>query len=365
MNIAAWCKIFQTNPPNCGGIFDIDRRIKELEELRHRSQNPDLWNNPSEMQKVNRDIAVHEKTCEQWQELNSKIDDVSVLLEMAEEEKDEASFLEAVDEVNHLQKVVDELELKKLLDGETDLNSAFLSINSGAGGTEACDWAGMLCRMYSRYAEKMGYKVDILEQTSGEEAGIKSMTMNIQGPYAYGYLKAESGVHRLVRISPFDSNARRHTSFASVFSWPEVDDDIEVEVKTEDLKVDTYRASGAGGQHINTTDSAVRITHLPTGIVVQCQNQRSQHANRDTAMKMLRAALYEKELEERNKEKDEMNSQKKANEWGSQIRSYVMHPYQMVKDHRTSHETSQVQDVMDGDLDPFIFSFLKFIKEDA
>lgn len=317
------------------------------------------------MQKVNRDIAVHEKTCEQWQELNSKIDDVSVLLEMAEEEKDEASFLEAVDEVNHLQKVVDELELKKLLDGETDLNSAFLSINSGAGGTEACDWAGMLCRMYSRYAEKMGYKVDILEQTSGEEAGIKSMTMNIQGPYAYGYLKAESGVHRLVRISPFDSNARRHTSFASVFSWPEVDDDIEVEVKTEDLKVDTYRASGAGGQHINTTDSAVRITHLPTGIVVQCQNQRSQHANRDTAMKMLRAALYEKELEERNKEKDEMNSQKKANEWGSQIRSYVMHPYQMVKDHRTSHETSQVQDVMDGDLDPFIFSFLKFIKEDA
>ena len=211
---------------------------------------------------------------------------------------------------------------------------------------------------------KRGYKVEVLEMTSGEEAGIKSVTLNIQGPYAYGYLKAESGVHRLVRISPFDSNARRHTSFCSVFAWPEVDDDIDIEIRTEDLKVDTYRASGAGGQHVNTTDSAVRITHTPTGTVVQCQNQRSQHANRDTAMKMLRAALYEKEIEERNKEKDEMNSQKKANEWGSQIRSYVMHPYQMVKDHRTSEETSQVQDVMDGNLNDFIFSFLKFMKEE-
>ncbi|MCJ8277947.1 MAG: PCRF domain-containing protein, partial [Bdellovibrionales bacterium] len=208
-------------------------------------------------------------------------------------------------------------------------------------------------------------KVDVLEMTSGEEAGVKSVTLNIQGPYAYGYLKAESGVHRLVRISPFDSNARRHTSFASVFAWPEVDDDIDIEIRNEDLKVDTYRASGAGGQHINTTDSAVRITHTPTGIVVQCQNQRSQHANRDTAMKMLKAALYEKELEERNKEKDEMNAQKKANEWGSQIRSYVMHPYHMVKDHRTSQETSQVQTVMDGELNDFIFSYLKFLKEDA
>lgn len=315
------------------------------------------------MQKVNRDIAIHEKTCEQWQDLNDKIDDVSVLLDLAEEGEDEDSFNEAVEEINRLQTVIDELELKKLLDGESDVNSTFLSINSGAGGTEACDWAGMLYRMYTRYAEQAGYKVEVMEHTGGEEAGIKSVTLNIQGPYAYGYLKAESGVHRLVRISPFDSNARRHTSFASVFAWPEVDDDIDIEIRNEDLKVDTYRASGAGGQHINTTDSAVRITHTPTGIVVQCQNQRSQHANRDTAMKMLRAALYEKELEERNKEKDEMNSQKKANEWGSQIRSYVMHPYQMVKDHRTSQETSQVQDVMDGNLNDFIFSFLKFMKE--
>ena len=351
-------------PLNCGGIFDIERRLEELKELKHKAQNPDLWKNQSEMQKVSTSIAVHEKTCKQWQDLKDKIEDVAVLLDLAEEGEDEESFQEAVTEVERLQKVVDELELQKLLDGESDINSAFLSINSGAGGTEACDWAGMLYRMYTRYAEQAGYKVDVLELTSGDEAGVKSATLNIQGPYAYGYLKAESGVHRLVRISPFDSNARRHTSFASVFAWAEVDDDIDIEIRTEDLKVDTYRASGAGGQHVNTTDSAVRITHAPSGIVVQCQNQRSQHANRDTAMKMLKAALYEKEIEERNKEKDEMNSQKKANEWGSQIRSYVMHPYHMVKDHRTSQETSQVQDVMDGNLNDFIFSYLKFMKEE-
>lgn len=351
------------NPPNCGGIFDIDRRLVELKELRHKAENPDLWKNPEQMEKVNRQIAAHDKTCQQWQELQQKIDDVSVMLDMAEEEDDDPLFQEAVQELTSLQSVVNELELKKLLDGETDLNSAFLSINSGAGGTEACDWASMLFRMYTRYAEKAGYKVDVLEYTAGEEAGLKSATLNIQGPYAYGYLKAESGVHRLVRISPFDSNARRHTSFASVFAWPEVDDDIQIEIRPEDIKVDTYRASGAGGQHVNTTDSAVRITHKPSGIIVQCQNQRSQHANRDTAMKMLRAALYEKELEERNKEKEAMNAQKKANEWGSQIRSYVMHPYHMVKDHRTSEETSQVDDVMNGHLEDFIFAFLKMSKE--
>ena len=315
------------------------------------------------MEKVNRELAIVERTCNEWQGLRDKVDDIQTLIEMAQEEGDEETFAEAVNDVDSLQQVVADLELQKLLDGETDANSAFLSINSGAGGTEACDWADMLFRMYKRYAEKQGYKVEILEMTSGDSAGVKSVTMNIQGPYAYGYLKAESGVHRLVRISPFDSNARRHTSFCSVFAWAEVDDDIEVEIKNEDLKIDTYRASGAGGQHINTTDSAVRITHAPTGIVVQCQNQRSQHANRDQAMKMLRAAIYEKELEERNKEKDEMQSQKKANEWGSQIRSYVMHPYQMVKDHRTNEETSQVQDVMDGNLKDFIFSYLKFLKE--
>lgn len=337
--------------------------MDRLKELKFQAENPDLWNKPAEMEKINREISINEKTCEQWQSLNGKVEDVSVLLDMAEEEGDEPSFLEAVAELESLKAIISDLELKKLLDGETDANSAFLSINSGAGGTEACDWANMLYRMYVRYAEKEGYKVDVLELTAGEEAGIKSVTLNIKGPYAYGFLKAESGVHRLVRISPFDSNARRHTSFSSVFAWPEVDDDIQIEIRTEDIKVDTYRASGAGGQHINTTDSAVRITHKPSGIVVQCQNQRSQHANRDTAMKMLRAALYEKELEERNREKDEMNAQKKANEWGSQIRSYVMHPYHMVKDHRTGHETSQVDDVMNGALKDYIFAYLKLLKE--
>lgn len=324
------------------------------------ASNPELWQNPNEMQKLNQEKALLEKSVGDWSSLNTRLEDAGVLLEMSVEENDEQSFSELVEEVTHLEKLADDLELKKLLNGEVDANNAFISINSGAGGTEACDWAQMLFRMYTRYAEKEGFKVEILEMTEGDEAGIKSVTALIQGPYAYGYLSAESGVHRLVRISPFDSNARRHTSFASVFSWAEVDDDIEIEIKPDDLRVDTYRASGAGGQHVNRTDSAVRITHEPTGIVVQCQTERSQHANRDRAMKMLKAALYEKELEKRNKEKEEQESGKMANEWGSQIRSYVMHPYQMVKDHRTNFETSQVNSVMDGDISNLIMSFLKY-----
>lgn len=278
---------------------------------------------------------------------------------MAQEAQDEATFQEFKGELLQVEKLGQELELKRVLSQELDANSTYLSINSGAGGTEACDWAGMLLRMYTRYADKHGYKTSILDINEGEGAGIKSCTLLIEGAYAYGYLKAESGVHRLVRISPFDSNARRHTSFASVFSWAEVDDDINIEIKPDELKVETFRSSGAGGQHVNKTDSAVRMYHLPSGIVVQCQNQRSQIQNREKALKMLKAALYEKEVEKRNLEKDVMNSQKKANEWGSQIRSYVMHPYQMVKDHRTDFETNQVQDVMDGDLDGFIMSYLK------
>ncbi len=342
-----------------GGIFDIDTKSKRLKELNVQAENPAVWNDPDAMQKLNKEKVLLERTVEEYDQLVQRIGDSEVLCEMAVEENDESTFNELVTEVESLEKLVEELNLKVMLSGELDGQSVYLSINSGAGGTEACDWAGMLMRMYTRYAEAHDFKCEILEMTDGEEAGIKSVTINIQGPYAYGYLKAESGVHRLVRISPFDSNARRHTSFASVFAWPEVDDDIEIEVKNEDLRIDTYRASGAGGQHVNRTDSAVRITHEPTGIVVQCQKERSQHANRDKAMKMLKAALYEKEMEERNKAKDEMNAQKKANEWGSQIRSYVMHPYQMVKDHRTNFETSQVDSVMDGDLDNLIVAFLK------
>ncbi len=278
---------------------------------------------------------------------------------MSEEAQDEDSFLEVQNELKSLLKLHDEIELKTLLNGESDINNAYVSINSGAGGTESCDWANMLYRMYSRYADKQGYSIELLEMTEGETVGIKSVSLLLSGPFAYGNLKAESGVHRLVRISPFDSNARRHTSFASVFVYPEVDDNITIVVKDEDLRIDTYRASGAGGQHINKTDSAVRMTHLPTGIVVQCQSERSQHTNRDKAMKMMKAALYERELAERQKEKDKVNATKKAVEWGSQIRSYVMHPYQMVKDHRTLYETSQVQDVLDGYLQDFVYAFLK------
>ncbi len=311
------------------------------------------------MQKVNKEKSLLEREVEQWSELKARTEDTTLLLEMAVEAKDEQTFLEAMSEVPKIESLLSQLELKKMLSGEQDASSAYLSVNSGAGGTEACDWANMILRMHLRYCESKGFKVEVLDSTDGEGAGIKSATILVEGPYAYGYLKAESGVHRLVRISPFDSNARRHTSFASVFVWPEVDDDINIEIKTEDLKIDTFRAGGAGGQHVNKTDSAVRMTHLPTGIVVQCQNQRSQHANREKALKMLKAAMYEREIELRNQERDKLNSTKRANEWGSQIRSYVLHPYQLVKDHRTGFETSQSADVLDGKLEEFVIAYLK------
>ena len=323
------------------------------------AENPDLWTKPAEMQKLNKEKALLEKAITEYDDFRRRVEDSKVLLDMGLEAQDEDTFQEAKSEILSLEKLGRELELKKVLSGELDANGTYLTINSGAGGTESCDWASMLMRMYLRYAEKHGYSTEILEMTEGEGAGIKSVTIQILGPYAYGYLKAESGVHRLVRISPFDSNARRHTSFASVFAWAEVDDDIKIDLKMEEVKVDTYRASGAGGQHVNRTDSAVRMTHLPSGIIVQCQSERSQIQNRERAIKMLKAALYEKEVEARNKAKEALESQKKANEWGSQIRSYVMHPYHMVKDHRTDFETSQVDDVMDGDIDGFIMAYLK------
>jgi len=304
-------------------------------------------------------MAIHQKVVEKWQSLDQKIEDSLVLAEMLLEEPDDDEFTNFKSNLETMTTELEQLEVQSFLSGELDANSCYLSINSGAGGTEACDWANMLYRMYVRYAEKQGFKLDVMSMTDGDGAGIKSVTISIQGPYAYGFLKAENGVHRLVRISPFDSNAKRHTSFASVFCWAEVNDDIDVEIKDDDIKVDTYRASGAGGQHINTTDSAVRITHKPTGIIVQCQNQRSQHANKDTALKMLKAAIYEKEVERRNKEKEQIESGKMANEWGSQIRSYVLHPYQMVKDHRTSFETSKTNNVLDGDIQGFVECYLK------
>jgi peptide chain release factor 2 len=332
---------------------------KRLQELGMQAENPDLWNRPAEMQKLNKEKAILDKAVGSWKDLSARVADGDVLLEMAVEGNDEATFLELKNEVVALEAIVHELEIKKMMSGELDANGTYLSINAGAGGTEAQDWAEMLYRMYLRYADKMGYKVETMEYNAGDAAGIKAATLLIQGPYAYGNLRAESGVHRLVRVSPYDANARRHTSFSSVFVWAEVDDDIKIEVNPADLVVETYRSSGAGGQHVNKTDSAVRMRHLPSGIVVQCQTQRSQHENRAQALKMLKAALYEKEIEKQNAEKDLLNSTKKANEWGSQIRSYVMHPYQMVKDHRTQHETSQVQTVMDGGIEEFIYAYLK------
>jgi peptide chain release factor 2 len=311
------------------------------------------------MQKINQEKVLLSKSVADYKDLNQKVEDNLVLLEMAVEADDEGSFQEVKADLASMRSKIEDLELKSLLNGEADGNNAYVSINSGAGGTEAQDWASLLLRMYTRWAEKQDFKVDVISVNEGEEAGIKSATLLIQGPYAYGNLKAESGVHRLVRISPYDSNARRHTSFASVYAWPEINDDINIEVKDEDVRVDTYRASGAGGQHVNKTDSAIRITHIPTGIVVTCQNQRSQHENRAFAWKMLKAQLYEREMERRQAEVNAIAGERKANEWGSQIRSYVLHPYQLAKDHRTDFETGNPAAVLDGDLNGFIHAYLR------
>lgn len=285
-------------------------------------------------------------------------DDTAVLIEFALEDPSQANVSEAGTELLALEGKVRDIELQAMLGGPNDRGSAIVNINAGAGGTEAQDWAQILMRMYVRYCERRNYKVQIVDQQPGEEAGIKSATFTVEGDCAYGFLKAEVGVHRLVRISPFDSNARRHTSFASVFVYPDVEDEIEIDVQEKDLRVDTYRAGGAGGQHVNKTDSAVRLTHIPTGIVVQCQNERSQQQNRLMAMKILKARLYESELKKREAEKAEMEATKKDIAWGSQIRSYVLQPYQLIKDHRTELEMGDVSRVLDGDVQPFIEAFL-------
>lgn len=298
------------------------------------------------------------KWSEQWHQLSQKTEDVIVLKGLAEEEEDPQAQKEVEASLNELKKELDDFEFKTILSGEDDSKNAILAIHSGAGGTEAQDWAQMLLRMYTRWVERRGFKYDTIDFQAGEEAGIKSATLEITGEYAYGYLKCESGVHRLVRISPFDANKRRHTSFASVFVFPEIEDNITVEINDDDLRIETFRASGAGGQHVNKVSSAVRITHMPTGIVVQCQSERSQFRNKDNALKVLKARLYQLYKEKEEKKQEELESQKKKIEWGSQIRSYVFHPYNMVKDHRTNVETSDSQAVMDGDIDQFIQAYL-------
>ena len=337
----------------------MDTKTARLKELELKSQDPALWQDHQQLNKLSQEKAAMEKVINEWKTLNQGAQDNLVLLEILKEEPNEESFSELKTEFSNLTELLKTLELKIFLSGSHDRNNCYVAIHAGAGGTEAADWAGILQRMYFKWAEQKKFSIDILSLNEAEEAGVRSVHFLLKGLFAYGYLQSETGVHRLVRISPFDANARRHTSFASVFVWPDVDDSIEVTIREEDLKVDTYRASGAGGQHVNKTDSAVRITHLPTNIVIQCQNQRSQHANRNQAMKMLKAALYSREEEKRKKEKDSLESSKKANEWGSQIRSYVLHPYQMVKDHRTQWEVGDPSSVLNGRLDPFISAWLK------
>lgn len=318
-----------------------------------------FWDNQELAQQTTKEISSAKRTIQEWNEVRRLHDDASTLVELLDETEDAALQAELDALLPTLQRSVDELELASLLDGEYDANNAILTIHPGAGGTESQDWASMLLRMYTRWAEDQGYSVETLDYQPGEEAGLKDVTLLIKGKNAYGYLRSEKGVHRLVRISPFDSSGRRHTSFSSVEVLPEIEDDVTVEIMPDDLRVDTYRASGAGGQHVNKTDSAIRITHLPTGIVVQCQSERSQHANREAAMKILRARLLERQLEEQRAKMESLKGQQQDIAWGSQIRSYVFCPYTMVKDHRTNIEVGNVDGVMDGDLNPFIEGYLK------
>jgi peptide chain release factor 2 len=303
-------------------------------------------------------LTVEKSWTNDWDTIDNKVEELEILLDLAKEENDAKTFNEISNEIEQTETLVENLELKQMLGNEDDIKNAILTIHPGAGGTESHDWAEMLFRMYLRYAQKQGFATDVLDLQTGEEAGIKSVTVEIKGEYAYGYLQAEAGVHRLVRISPFDANKRRHTSFASVFVYPEIEENIEVIVDPNDLRIDTYRASGAGGQHVNKTSSAIRITHIPTGTVVQCQNERSQHQNKANAMKILMSKLYQLKKEEEDKKLKDIENQKKDIAWGSQIRSYVFHPYNMVKDHRTNVETSDVQAVMNGELDEFIKAYL-------
>ena len=328
-----------------------------LEEFNARVEDPDLWNDPENAQKLMRERQSLIDAVEGHDNMQTELNDSIELIELGEMEDDQDVIKDAEAAIEALVKTAAAKELEALLNGEADANDTFLEVHSGAGGTESCDWASMLARMYVRWAEKRGYSVEMQSETPGEEAGIKSVTYKISGHNAYGWLKSESGVHRLVRISPFDSAAKRHTSFCSVWVYPVVDDNIDIEVNPADIRIDTYRSSGAGGQHVNTTDSAVRITHHPTGIVVT-SSEKSQHQNRDIAMKALKSRLYQLELDRRNSAINEAHENKGDAGWGNQIRSYVLHPYQMVKDLRTGHETSDSKGVLDGDLDAFMAATL-------
>ncbi|PJK13459.1 peptide chain release factor 2 [Lysobacteraceae bacterium NML07-0707] len=340
------------------GFLDYDAKRERLEEVERELENPDIWNNPEQAQALGRERASLDKNVNGIRNLTDGLNGATELLELAEMEDDEDTALAVVADVDRFEKDVAALEFQRMFSGKMDNTNAFVDIQAGAGGTEAQDWAEMLLRMYLRWAESHGWKVELMEASGGDVAGIKSATFRVEGEYAYGWLKTETGVHRLVRKSPFDSDNRRHTSFTSVFVSPEVDDNIDIEINPADLKTDVYRSSGAGGQHVNKTESAVRITHVPTGIVVACQNGRSQHQNRDTAMKMLAAKLYELEMQKRNAERDAVEAGKSDIGWGNQIRNYVL-DQSRIKDLRTGVERSDTQKVLDGDLDEFVEASLK------
>jgi peptide chain release factor 2 len=340
------------------GYLDVDAKRAELEKLEAEAGQPDFWNDQGRAQSNIAATKSLKMIVDPFDAISAGLDDAEVMLELAEAGEGDA-LSEAASELEKVENGFQALEMQSLLGGEFDGANAYLTLHAGAGGTESCDWADMLYRMFMRYAERKGFSVQILDYLAGEEAGIKSVTLLISGPHAYGLLKSERGVHRLVRISPFDSQSRRHTSFVAADVTPEIDDNIDIEIVESDLRIDTYRAQGAGGQHVNTTDSAVRIVHLPTGTVVQCQAERSQHKNKAAAMKMLKARLYEREQDQKRQAVDQLYGDKGEIAWGHQIRSYVMQPYTMVKDHRTDEQVGNVQGVLDGNLDPFIEAYLK------
>ena len=353
--LAEKTKLLKHQSLELGKIISLEAKKKRLDELELASADPKLWENQAKAKQVLQEKKTLGKEIANWEQLRNGVEDLSALVDIAEGE--DLAGLSA--ELDALQKKADELELAALMSGDYDNSNAILSINAGAGGTDSQDWAQILLRMYSRWAESKGFSLEIPELNYGEEAGIKSATLYISGPYAYGYLKTEAGIHRLVRISPFSSEGKRHTSFASVEVIPEITEDVKVEINPNDLRVDTYRASGPGGQNVNKVSSAIRITHVPTGIVTQSQSDRSQHANRETALRLLKARLFEMMAEQRKDKIEELRGEKKKIEWGSQIRSYVFQPYTMVKDHRTGVEVGDVQRVIDGDLDPFIAAVLR------
>ena len=345
-----------SNIKKCGGIFDKNKILDSIEKLQEKTTEQKFWEDNQSAQNILKKISSFENELKMWNNLDDQHGEVESYLELIDEGEDVTD--DAQEALDSFRNFIEKVQIRKLLNGRDDHRNAILTIHPGAGGTESQDWASMLFRLYSRWCERTGYKTKILDYQDGDEAGLKDVSIEVSGDYVYGNLKAERGVHRLVRISPFDSNSKRHTSFASVFIFPLIDDDVEIIIEDKDIRIDTYRASGAGGQHVNKTDSAVRMTHIESGIVVQCQNERSQLKNKNTALKMMKARLYQQKMEEIAASQNHLTEQKKEIGWGSQIRSYVFHPYNLVKDHRTKYETSNIQSVMDGDIDNFIRAYL-------